>query len=260
MADWVLSDRDRLEAALAELHAATPPPEREGRLIHTRGGMSAHAALLREIDQTVLRRRLIFANDRAERLVLIASERKLEAGQDGSEADAKPEPALMTEAEGLRALLHRFASGSDRVWVRSEPAGSAAVVSGVSVQDLAADAIDPATGCVPEEVAALCEDCALAVLGVSPGADPSFHGDASWCNRLHALDAALAHQPASGEHAVSFPRMTLWRGAAGAGISIARVDTEERRMWIAVNDAALANCMARLQEVFHFTPEAQAWD
>jgi hypothetical protein len=257
MADWVLSDRDRLEAALAELHAATSPPQRDGRLIHTRGGMSAHAALLREIDQTVLRRRLIFTNDRAERLVLIAGERKLETGQDGAEADARPERAPTTEAEGLRALLQRFASGSERVWVRSEPASSAAVVSGVSVQDLAAEAFDPAMACNREEVASFCEEGALAVLDVSPGADPAFYGDTSWCDRLRALDAALAGQAASRERAVSFPQMTLWRGAEGAGISIVRVDTEERRIWIAVDDAALATFMARLQEVFHFFPDAK---
>lgn len=248
MANSFTGDLSRLVLALEELQTSVSPTGPEGRLIFSSGEGCAQAALLREIDQTVLRRRLSFSNDRNECCVLVVSERQIERG----EVAGGSEPVV--DASGLRKLLAAFAVGSGRIWVRSDIMGEGGFggAPGVSVQDiLAGQAPDVATD-LCREVFQVCSGIAMSVVVVAAQAPPATSGAADWCEKLTALAGDLEHGQNDRIAGASSDRLTIWHTASSAGVSIARVSMDARSLWIAFDGAQLEGLMTALSAKFSF--------
>lgn len=245
MAESFRDDLARLAVALEEMRAPAQTMGSERRVIYPCSTGSAKDALLREIDQTVLRRRLSFCNDHDQRIVLVVGERQVESAEvaDGSGA--------VMDASGLRALLARFAAGSGHIWVRSEltAEGGFSGLSGISVQDLAVqDPDDAADLC--RDVFRLCSGAATSVVVCSAGTPPATSGATDWCERLEALARDMDEIENSQIDDTAPTRMTIWHPPSGAGVSIARVGTATCGIWIAFERAHFKGLMTALTTRF----------
>lgn len=248
MATGVPTDFSRLALALEGLQTAAQTTGPEGRLIFPGPGGSAQEALLREIDQTVLRRKLSFSNDQGHCLVLVVGERQVESG--GSPGGSE----VVRDVSGLRALLARFEAGSGRIWVRSELAGEGGfgATPGVSVQDLAAAQPSDSVADLCREISGLTDGIAIAVVVASRDARSAVSGAANWSKTLQALAQDVENLAPDQAAEAASPRLTIWHGISDDGISVARLCTAAFRIWIAFDPAHLCDVIAALKSRFSF--------
>lgn len=247
-------DLARLAAALTDLQAAAGPAGPEGRLIFPAAERSAQAAVLREIDQTVLRRRLCFTNDRDEKILLAVVERQVESGADvsGNTASAGRDP--IRDETGLRDLLAGFAAGSARIAVVSEIAeeGAFGASCGVSVADLAAVSAPDDVADLCNEMAQLCRGIAAGLCVVSATGRSAAGGDADWGTRLERLCQDLNQSRGGDMVTAPHPRLVIWHRASRGGVSIASLFTADGRIWIAFDTVHLTELLSRLRSRYAF--------
>ena len=126
MADREQNDKERLEAALSLLNAPTIFAAEKGRDIMTGSGMAAQDSLIAEVDRTILRRVLQFANAKGDSMALDIAERRIlrfsTPGSTWKVASVEDATSVQTLAEAAV----RFCEGSESLHVVSRlPADTA---------------------------------------------------------------------------------------------------------------------------------------
>ncbi len=223
-------DTDRFMRAIAAFSAAPEEVTRRGRRLQNGESGSAHA-ILAEIDETVLRRKLVFCNEQDATLTLDVGERRLltvlsaPEPLDGVYPDLIGRPLEEADAPTVMNLLTEFASQEPRVFVVSRPsdAGETGVFRGLSAKML----VDLQRMPLPDELPATLRravevakaDCDALVICQS-GKSLYRHGEKKL---VDMLDAHLSSLP-SGRG--NMRDVTLWcvDPPAGGAVMLAEVD------------------------------------
>ncbi|WP_299829616.1 hypothetical protein [uncultured Roseobacter sp.] len=242
MPDGVAAEDKRLQDVLRSLAAESAEITEYGRRISGQGGAIGLTAILREIEETVLPRRLIFTGNAGMQLNLLVAERRI------LHIGAKADDVSDTEGADVAARLQAFCTAVTEVHVCCELSdhGSAKGIAGLSPSDLApflsADA-DVAKPPVPVETAlAESESYALALCDAASGSDVRLKGQDSICARLQRLEENPAAGAENGGN--STPGCQVWMGDQSDPFAILLVTLPRRRIWLAFEPEHLDACIA----------------
>ena len=246
MPDGPPEDEKRLRAVLESLASDADSLSTRGREISSTGGTVAMEAVLREIEQTVLPRRLTFASGSDVQLVFDVTERRILAF--GSDLSNTQENLSREQAELVADHLRSFCNAAEIVHVRcdvtvyAEPGGE----TGVSLPDLlpylAAD-LDLPGQTVPVNVAiAESRPFTLALLDTGVDGAATVEGQDSIGARLRQLEesfqANLDAKPGDK------PRCRIWVDQIPGTFAVLLVQISRRRIWLAFEVDHLDACIA----------------
>ena len=199
-------DRDDLERKLERLAAPAEPPAPDGRPLD---GPDALAALLAEIDGTVLPRRLTFARADGATLVLDASSRRLRRVVGAPDPTLDGRALSRDDAVAAARVLAQFLSGDGPVRVRQAPAPDDFPAQGISTSRLA----EAATTAEPSPAGAFAAAAAHATGAIllSPDEEPRAAGNVDLLTAVagDVISATRAVRRAAGPVAIAI------LGAAG---------------------------------------------
>lgn len=246
MRDEALDEESRLRRVLQSLAKG---PENTGtgeRLISASGGAEALRAILREIDETVLPRRLTFSGGPNVRCVCDVAERRI-IGID-AEGTASASALSTEDAADLAARIASFCKAAATVHVRRDLIGQGdpAGATGISLSDLSphltkelALPVDP----VPVEMAlAESESYALALFETGGDGKCRTKGQGELVEKLRVFDGDPA---VSRDFSVSgTPVRRIWIDPKSDKYAILLVALPQRRIWLAFEPDHLDACIA----------------
>lgn len=243
MHDSVAEDEMRLRDVLSSLGAATEEITNEGCRIADEGGATGLTALLREIEETVLPRRLTFTGRAGAQLTVTVVERRVL--RIGSQDDVM-KPA--ETAEEVAALLETFCAVATSVHVRRDLLGQepTAAATGVSLTDLSpflSGKADLPVPPVPVDIAlAESESYVLALCDARVECGPKLKGQDAICARLKHLEQGLPSGADDAENAA--PHRRIWTGGPSDLFAVLLITLPQGRIWLAFEPEHLDTCIA----------------
>ena len=226
------SDLHRLMQAISALSAAPDNVTRDGRLLISPDGVAIglFEALLTEVNETVLHRRLIFRSENNSRLVLEVSERRILQAQclaldDVGEDNTRARSYLTNEdATDLYQTLSEFARSSKTMRVLSElPETSVqGAVEGVSIKAIRQfEQVGSDIDCLAKPFGVLLEETknlAIACVTDLGNGELTCWGPDAECSALRMLFLETAAD-------TGLPDIFVWSSGLKNNVSVARVAT-----------------------------------
>lgn len=246
MPDGPMEEEQRLRDVLQRLAEPAAPVTERGQLIAETGGQTALTALLREIAETVLPRRLRFDGGMGGVLTCDVAERRIQSFGTGA-AEALAEIAI-EDAPDVAAALQCFSKAAVALHVQRDivPHDSAAGALGVSIPDLLHHLAGKDTNTVPKVSAATAraesESHALAILDGATGSDHCVKGQEGIAVHLRALEENWT--AGASPDAPTAPMCQIWTGGVSDTFAILLVTLETGRIWVAFEPEHLDTCVA----------------
>ncbi|MBW4710087.1 hypothetical protein KX928_20065 [Roseobacter sp. YSTF-M11] len=254
MPDSGLEDATRLAGVLAGLATVTDDICGPGRRISRGGAGQVQKAILQEIDETVLRRQVMFTNDRGGVVALDVAERRVLRVSDSQSAGTAPPSSLGNasfltgeDADAVARTLEAFSVSATDVHVRTAlisdpiPAG----VIGVSSHDLSRHLLGEtplnAQTKTVETAIAECRSFAFALFDRDGAEGEQITGQAAMGRELQALDAAVTADNGADSQA---DHCTVWAGLGPDAPVVLLVRCQGRRLWVACDPEQLEACIA----------------
>ncbi len=240
MSDGHSDDERRLITVLEQLGREPAPCTEAGRLIFE-GDDGGLAAVLSQIDQTVLPRRLSFCDGDGRSLICDVVERRIMKIAGAGNA------LLKEEAFRISQKLERFCDAASVIYLRSEILSDmhSGGDVGLSTADLKLHLADRRTAADVSALieASLSQSESYALAIVDHHADGSVHenGQSRLCEILREMCAPSAGEPEADQQ--GSPTHQIWIGSPGEGHAVLHVSLVGRHIWIVFEVENLEQCV-----------------